>query len=514
MEWSPSALPTEASARDGWRLAVDVTPTVHEGETTGMVVGDLFLQAASEGLTVHTRRASILFDVSKEDAAARRKRLRLTVDRSYRIALAGFTVGELEAVFSTSRVTCRMSVVQLRAVGGGHATPQGGARRVVLGHADRRRAAPGKTDDAKRDKDRTIEPVRASSALEGDDPPLPPSSSPDVDVLDLRSTSSDLRSTRKKKPREKPRGKPRTNPDPRVLGGGRARRRDVRGGPGRQRHGDSRVRFIRGARRDVGPLRSTRRRPPPPRRADSLRRAFADGHLRRGSPRRARWGSHFVAVTTAGAWSASPGKDGDDRGAAAALDFVVERLGGDAATRAVVRDACARAPGQQSGIAILAACGPGGVRSRAWAGAGGSAKARGAVALALARCVDACEWFPALVRVRTGPHSDADSDARSPWRSPWTSWGGEPWFGVPEWSAEETRVSRHASTLRDFRAAFLGKPDAFAGAGTSPRRTTTRRPARALTCTPPRRPYWRTSRRNTRRRGGVPRDVFATRIGP
>ena len=145
------------------------------------------LQAASEGLTVHTRRASILFDVSKEDAARRdEKRLRLTVDRSYRIALAGFTVGELEAVFSTSRVTCRMSVVQLRAVGGGHATPQGGARRVVLGHADRRRAAPGKTDDAKnakRDKDRTIEPVRASSALEGDDPPLPPSSSPDVDVL-------------------------------------------------------------------------------------------------------------------------------------------------------------------------------------------------------------------------------------------------------------------------------------------------------------------------------------------
>ena len=458
VEWSPSALPTEASARDGWRLAVDVTPTVHEGETTGMVVGDLFLQAASEGLTVHTRRASILFDVSKEDAAARRKRLRLTVDRSYRIALAGFTVGELEAVFSTSRVTCRMSVVQLRAVGGGHATPQGGARRVVLGHADRRRAAPGKTDDAKRDKDRTIEPVRASSALEGDDPPLPPSSSPDVDVL---GPSFDAE---KEASREASRE---ASDEPPTPGSWEV---DARGAGTFGADRGVNVTVIRAsdlsvAHDETWDLSGGRRAADAAAAADSLRRAFADGHLRRGSPRRARWGSHFVAVTTAGAWFASPGKDGDDRGAAAALDFVVERLGGDAATRAVVRDACARAPGQQSGIAILAACGPGGVRSRAWAGAGGSAKARGAVALALARCVDACEWFPALVRVRTGPHSDADSDAHSPWRSPWTSWGGEPWFGVPEWSAEETRVSRHASTLRDFRAAFLGKPDAFAGAG-------------------------------------------------
>ena len=283
VEWSPSALPTEASARDGWRLAVDVTPTVHEGETTGMVVGDLFLQAASEGLTVHTRRASILFDVSKEDAAARRKRLRLTVDRSYRIALAGFTVGELEAVFSTSRVTCRMSVVQLRAVGGGHATPQGGARRVVLGHADRRRAAPGKTDDAKRDKDRTIEPVRASSALEGDDPPLPPSSSPDVDVLgpsvDVLGPSFDAE---KEASREASRE---ASDEPPTPGSWEV---DARGAGTFGADRGVNVTVIRAsdlsvAHDETWDLSGGRRAADAAAAADSLRRAFADGHLRRGS---------------------------------------------------------------------------------------------------------------------------------------------------------------------------------------------------------------------------------------
>ena len=186
------------------------------------------------------------------------------------------------------------------------------------------------------------------------------------------------------------------------------------------------------------------------------------------------------------------------------------------ATRAVVRDACARAPGQQSGIAILAACGPGGVRSRAWAGAGGSAKARGAVALALARCVDANESVPRAVRkcgrVRT----------RTPIRTRVRRGVRRGRLGVGNLGSAFPSGRRRRRGSRDtrrrsatFARAFLGKPDAFAGAGgTSPRRTTTRRPARAWTCTPPRRPYWRTSRRNTRRRGGVPRDVFATRIGP
>ena len=128
-------------ARDGWRLAVDVVPCVaaSETETQAMVVGELFLQAATDGLTVHTRRSSVLFDVNRDEAAKRRKRLRLTADRSYRVALAGFTVGELEPVFGTARVECRMRLVQLRAVGGGYNTPAAGARRVALGDAERRR---------------------------------------------------------------------------------------------------------------------------------------------------------------------------------------------------------------------------------------------------------------------------------------------------------------------------------------------------------------------------------------
>ena len=222
--------------------------------------------------------------------------------------------------------------------------PQGGARRVVLGHADRRRAAPGKTDDAKRDKNRTIEPVRASSALEGDDPPLPPSSSPDVDVL---GPSFDAE---KEASREVSRE---ASDEPPTPGSWEV---DARGAGTFGADRGVNVTVIRAsdlsvAHDETWDLSGGRRVVDAAAAAESLRRAFADGHLRHGSPRRARWGSHFVAVTTAGAWFASPGKDGDDRGAAAALDFVVERLGGDAATRAVVRDACARAPGQQSGIA-------------------------------------------------------------------------------------------------------------------------------------------------------------------
>jgi hypothetical protein len=38
--------------------------------------GDLFVQAAREGLTVHTHRSSVLYDVTPVEAAKRCKRLR------------------------------------------------------------------------------------------------------------------------------------------------------------------------------------------------------------------------------------------------------------------------------------------------------------------------------------------------------------------------------------------------------------------------------------------------------
>ena len=148
ISWSPSALPTEASGRDGWRLAVDVLPVLREDEYHADVVGDLFLRAAAEGLTVHTRKRSVLYDVSKEEGARRKKQVRLPPDRTYAIALAGFTVGELEAVFSTSRADARMALVQLAALGGGYNAHNGGARRVSLGHAEFRRAAPAEREHA------------------------------------------------------------------------------------------------------------------------------------------------------------------------------------------------------------------------------------------------------------------------------------------------------------------------------------------------------------------------------
>ena len=54
----------------------------------------------------------------------------------------GFTVGELEAVFSTSRTECRMGLVQLRAVSGGYNTTQSGVRKSTLGDAEYRRTPP------------------------------------------------------------------------------------------------------------------------------------------------------------------------------------------------------------------------------------------------------------------------------------------------------------------------------------------------------------------------------------
>jgi hypothetical protein len=89
VHWSAGALPTDASAREGWRLAVDVAPIATPGECAGDVVEELFLHAASHGITAHTHRRSVLYDVSPAEASRRCKRLRLTTDRIYRVALAG-----------------------------------------------------------------------------------------------------------------------------------------------------------------------------------------------------------------------------------------------------------------------------------------------------------------------------------------------------------------------------------------------------------------------------------------
>ena len=113
---------------------------------------------------------------------------------------------------------------------------------------------------------------------------------------------------------------------------------------------------------------------------ESLRHAFVAGELRVGSSRRAKWGAHFVALTTAGAWAMAPGKDGDDFGVAAALDAALETLGASRATRLAAK-AASRVPGQPAGVAVLAACGPGGAERRAWAEFGETPKDRARVTL-------------------------------------------------------------------------------------------------------------------------------------
>ena len=160
----PRRAPQRTSRRGtGWRLALDVAPVANANESHEDVVGDLFLQAATQGLTVHTRRRSVPYDVTKEESATRRKRLKLTTNRTYRVALAGFTVGELEAVFSTSRAECRMGMVRLAAFGGGYNSAQSGARRVTLGDAEYRRRPP----DPPRPRAKTQKEKGAAKGVKG-----------------------------------------------------------------------------------------------------------------------------------------------------------------------------------------------------------------------------------------------------------------------------------------------------------------------------------------------------------
>ena len=489
ISWSPSALPTEASGRDGWRLAVDVLPVLREDEYHADVVGDLFLRAAAEGLTVHTRKKSVLYDVSKEEGARRKKYVRLPPDRTYAIALAGFTVGELEAVFSTSRADARMALVQLAALGGGYNAHNGGARRVSLGHAEFRRA-PAEREP----REQTSPSAPSPSGSPGYGGALlasPGASIPtvayadvvaDADAFPLDAAAASSPST----PR------PGTSPIDTSAGlDGDASR-----GVSFAKKIEQSPRKSKGAwetsTRGVGPFGAERgvnvivvrasdlsvaydrtwdvsggRRADAARAAcESLRRAFTAGELRVGSSRRAKWGAHFVALTTAGAWAMSPGKDGDDFGVAAALDATLETLGASRAMRVAAKDAM-RVPGQPAGVAVLAACGPGGAERRAWAEFGKTPKDRARVTLTLARGAGADggdpdpdggeddEWFPALVRGGTGSGAALTT---SDWRAPWSSWGREPWGGVKAWAAEETRVFRYLRLVRDAhaRSAFLG----------------------------------------------------------
>jgi hypothetical protein len=493
ISWSPSALPTEASGRDGWRLAVDVLPVLREDEYHADVVGDLFLRAAAEGLTVHTRKKSVLYDVSKEEGARRKKNVRLPPDRTYAIALAGFTVGELEAVFSTSRADARMALVQLAALGGGYNAHNGGARRVTLGHAEFRRA-PAETQTPHTQTSPNTASPSGSPGYGKELLASPGASIPTVAysnvVADADSFPCDAAASSPSTPRLG------TSPIETSLPGLEKARlsRGVSVSKTSTSNRTSRKSFgaWETSSRGVGPFGAERgvnvvvvrasdlsvaydrtwdvsggRRSDAARAAcESLQRAFTAGELRVGSGRRQKWGAHFVALTTAGAWAMSPGKDGDDFGVAAALDAALETLGASRASRVALKDAL-RVPGQPAGVAVLAACGPGGAERRAWAEFGKTPKDRARVTLTLAFGAGADggdpdpdgalddEWFPALVRGGTGSGTVLTT---SDWRAPWSSWGREPWGGVKAWAAEETRVSRYLRLVQDAhaRVAFLG----------------------------------------------------------
>ena len=121
----------------------------------------------------------------------------------------------------------------------------------------------------------------------------------------------------------------------------------------------------------------------------------------------------------------SRGKDDTDHGVGAALDAVVNALGGSEEDKAAVkRSVTGSPPGQPAGVAMLAACcANGGVRSRLWCIAGSGPKDRASVALTLG-CAKG-EWFPALHGGNVGDVAETDA------KVPWSAWGEEPWFLNP-----------------------------------------------------------------------------------
>ena len=510
ISWSPSALPTEQSGRDGWRLAVDVLPVLHVDEYHADVVGDLFLRAAADGNSVHTRKKSVLFDVARDEAGRRKKSIRLTPCRTYRIALAGFTVGELEAVFSTSRADVIMSLVQLSAVGGGYSSGNGGARLVSLGHAEHKRivakdtatcssvtmppstpeitGAQGPTSSVdslpvpspmntpgasiptvavnklvpglipSSDDVDDLFPETAPSTPLGTSPangPLPPQ--PKSGSFSGINGLNQAQNSPPKVPPEQPLGAWETsNKGDRVFQSDRGVNIVVVSASDLQVVYDKTWDLSGGRRAETARAACS-----------SFQKVFTKGELRVGSTKRKKWGAHFVCVTTSGVWCMAPGKDGDDYGVAVAIDAVLETLGTSRNTRSLSKHAT-HVAGQPAGVAILAACGPGGAERRSWAHFGSSPKDRAKVTICLAQGAGAdgveCDlddnatddsWFPFLVRGGVGSGA---SVAVGDWRAPWSAWGKEPWGGVAQWAAEETRVGRYLRLVHDThaRTVFLG----------------------------------------------------------
>ena len=455
-------------------------------------------------------------------------------DRTYRIALAGFTVGELEPVFSTSRADARMFLVQLGVCGGGYGSPNGGARVVSLGHAEFKRNVVATTKDAKdttmdatkdathSSKDTSGSPGTTPAVPAGDStevpspsptPKTPSAEIPTVDVNEIvpglipssddaaggdsnDSYSEDvfvssspctpngnspatrvgnaLETLRQNSNENTSPAKTQPN-DPQVACGAWEAHTGRNAGVFSTDRGinvvvvtacDLRVVFDQTWDTSGGRRAETARL-----NCASLRDAFTKGPLRVGSKTRTKWGTHFIAVTTSGAWAMARGKDGDDYGVGCALDAVLETLGATRATRVLSKQAT-RVIGQApTGIAMLAACGPGGHERAAWAHFGNGPKDRAKVCLTLARGAERSggagerdgpgeddEWFPALVRTGAGAGVEL---ACGDWFVPWSNWGREPWGGVPAWCAESTKVERYLRLVDDphARALFLG--DAF-----------------------------------------------------
>lgn len=151
--WDARAVPTDYSTEDGWKLAIDIVPTVNEGEDVNAVVSQAFILAAESGLKTHTKDGTrILCDISDEELKTKSKILRLLPNRECQVALCAFG-DESEAMpdYMTSRVPIDMSRTALEVIGGGYPSQTTSTRCVHSADGFYVRSAPPKSSDKGKD---------------------------------------------------------------------------------------------------------------------------------------------------------------------------------------------------------------------------------------------------------------------------------------------------------------------------------------------------------------------------
>ena len=151
--WDARAIPGDYTAEDGWKLAIDITPVIEEGEDVNAVVSHAFILAAESGLKTHTKDGTrILCDISEAERESRRKTLRLLPNRACDIALCAFgDESDAMADYVTLRGRVDMSQTMMEVCASGHPSQTISSRSVHSADGYYSRSPPIKSIEKKPD---------------------------------------------------------------------------------------------------------------------------------------------------------------------------------------------------------------------------------------------------------------------------------------------------------------------------------------------------------------------------